>query len=112
MLSCLLADRPLALEAMKATEEEACNRHSTLTRSDVAQWNPTDEEWATYEFHDGYLVICVDNVFVDDIVDEDGERTWYVSASIYTGDEILGDPDLYSAYKCDNGEWIVEWDSC
>jgi hypothetical protein len=86
--TCLLSDRDTTLEVIKAVEEEAWNRHSTLTRSDVA------------------------NVFIDDIEEHYGERTWYVSASIYTGNDLLGDPDLYSAYKCDNGEWIVEWDSC
>lgn len=111
MNSCQLADRQTALEVTKAVEKYAWDRYSTLTHSDVARWNPTPEEWAVYKFHDGYLVIDVDDVYVDEIEEQDGERTWYVSASIYTGNEILGDPDLYSACKWD-GKWIIEWDSC
>ena len=61
------------------------------------------------EWDQGCLVVSVADVTVEEVRVEDGVQIWYVAATINVG---LGgsDPDVYSAYLGQNGEWIVEWD--
>jgi hypothetical protein len=91
---------------LKAVEEYAWDRHSTITRKDVESWNLDEEEWKRLEFDgNGYLLVGIEDVKV---VGHSND-TWYVQATLDTG---LGEetPDVYSAYQGEDGEWIVEWD--
>jgi hypothetical protein len=94
---------------LSAVSDFALDRHSTLTASDVEQWNLSPEDYAKLEWNQGYLVVSVEDVTVQDVRVEDGVQIWYVAVTINVG---LGESnaDVYSAYLGQNGEWIVEWD--
>ena len=96
-------------EIVQAVSDFAWKRYRTITRSDVDQWYLDKRVENQLEFENGYLVIHVEDVFIVDFEFEDGYQTWYVSASIDAGFGEVGDPDVYEAYKGDDGEWIIEW---
>lgn len=95
---------------LKAVEDFAWDRHSTLTASDIEQWNLDEEEYAQLEWdQQGYLLVTVEQVKVETIEIEYGVKVWYVQAAINTGLDG-GDPDVYSCYQGENGEYAIAWD--
>lgn len=94
---------------LQAVEDYAWDRHSTLTSSDVEQWNLDEEEYARLEWDEqGYLIVSVEDVHVEETQMEDGVKVWYVSATINAGLDS-GDPDVYSCYMGEDGKYAIEW---
>lgn len=100
-------------QALDAVEKFAYRRHEDLNTANVQGFD--DEELARLKTDkEGYLVFTVEDVHVDEKEEEDGETTWYVSATIQFqvddgGEPIEGSTDIYQCYRLDDGTWHVEW---
>ena len=95
---------------LKAVEDFAWDRHSTLTASDIEEWNLDEEDHAKLQWDgQGYLLIIVEDVKIETIEIEYGLKVWYVAATINTGLDG-GDSDVYSCYQGEDGKYVVAWD--
>lgn len=108
----LLPSFSVTKEVMQSVTDYAYNRNSRIPRSVVVdQWNLSDEEYDQCEFEDGYLVIDIVDIQIVQMEFEYGIQTWTVECCVDLGYDF-SDVDGYSAYKNENGEWVIEWDYC
>jgi hypothetical protein len=97
-----------------AVTEYVYRRHEDLTTFNVIGWNKEDLE-RVQTSKGGYLVFTVEDVNIKETAIEDGDITYYVEATlcfaVESGDDIVGDPEIYQAYRSSDGrnDWIIEW---
>lgn len=101
-------------QVLAAVEEYAYRRHMYINTANV--WGFSDEELSRIKTHDGgYLVFTIEDVHVDETEEEDGETTWYVSATVVfqvddDGEPFETDPDIYRCKRDGDGDgWDIEW---
>lgn len=100
-------------EVIKAVTEYVYRRHEDLATFNVFGWNKEDLERVKTR-KGGYLVFSVENVNIKETEMQD-VLTYYVEATlcfaVESGDDIVGDPDIYQAYRSSDGrnDWIIQW---
>lgn len=103
MNACLLPARSATLSVI--------DRYSHLHRSDCEDWCIDG-----LIFDDGgYLEFAIDDVQIDEIVYIYGVQVYYVTTTMYGGENLdvpIGDDDIYEAYLGEDGKWIVEYHGC